>query len=90
MSYYEEYDPYTGERSSFGGIAEAAAEYHARGEMCPWDCWKCGPESDPEYWAEENRLSEAEAASSLPDEAEAQVIDRERAASPETYDFVPF
>lgn len=35
MSYYEEYDPYTGERSSFGGIAEAAAEYHLRGEPCP-------------------------------------------------------
>jgi hypothetical protein len=41
MSYFEEIDPVTGERSSFGGIAEAAAEYHARGELCPWDCARC-------------------------------------------------
>lgn len=52
MSYFEEYDPYTGERSSFGGIAEAAAEYHLRGEPCPWDCYRCDP-ADAYYGDEE-------------------------------------
>lgn len=41
MSIYIETDPFTGETSTFGGIAEASAEYHARGEYCPWDCWRC-------------------------------------------------
>lgn len=43
--YFVEVDPFTGETSSFGGIAEAAAEYHARGELCPWDCARCDPAS---------------------------------------------
>lgn len=52
--YYEEFDPFTGERSTFGGIAEAAAEYHARGEMCPWDCYRCDRGSDDyESWGYE-------------------------------------
>ena len=38
---YTETDPVTGETSTFGGIAESAAEYHARGEMCPYDCARC-------------------------------------------------
>ena len=41
MSYYFETDPFTGETSSFGGMAEAAAEYHNRGETCPFDCSRC-------------------------------------------------
>jgi hypothetical protein len=56
MTYFEEYDARTGERSSFGGIAEAAAEYHARGEMCPWDCARC----IGEWWDEPEELTEEE------------------------------
>lgn len=41
MSYYTETDPITGETSTFGGIAESAAEYHARDEICPYDCARC-------------------------------------------------
>lgn len=52
MSYFEEYDPFTGERSSFGGIAEAAEEYHRRGEPCPFDCWRCDVGSMMEHYEE--------------------------------------
>lgn len=49
--FFVEIDPHTGETGTFGGIAEAAAEYHARGEMCPWDCWRCDPDN-PANWPE--------------------------------------
>lgn len=65
MAYYVEVDPYTGETSTFGGIAEAAAEYHLRGEPCPWDCVRCDP-GMWEYYGDEEPLLVAEAAEEVP------------------------
>lgn len=69
--YFEEYDPSTGERSSFGGISEAAAEYHARGEMCPWDCWRCelGAAQESDERSPEQRAAD-EAAEAVARQAE--------------------
>jgi len=56
---YTETDPFTGETSTFGGIAEASAEYHARGEYCPWDCWRC---EQMATWEPDTRTPEQRAA----------------------------
>lgn len=66
MSYFEEHDPSTGERSSFGGIAEASAEYHARGEMCPWDCWRCDPDNPANQPALGNPVDDHDVPSEAP------------------------